>query len=101
MMVLIFNRADLLLGLATLDLRHALATLATLDLRHALATLATLDLKTCELLISCASAWPKPSDSLNPSTKIRLDGRRIRGNCNVDTFRISRWSPFKAAALAG
>src|SRR4029077_13995216 len=45
----------LTLGLATLDLRHALTTLATLDLRHALATLATLptlDLKTCELLIS-------------------------------------------------
>ena len=29
---------------------------------------ATLDLKTCGLLISCLPAWPRPSDSLSPST---------------------------------
>ena len=78
---------DMDLHTRDMDLRH---------LRHGVAT--------CELLKSCPPAWPRPGESLSPSAETQLHGRhgrRIRGDRNGYTCRISRWFIFKVAALAG
>src|SRR4051794_26762885 len=84
-----------------MDLRH---------LRHGLATLATWTCDTdsrvdfhTRAVDRLRTGWPSRAESLSPSAEHdHMDPpRRIHGDCDGDTRRLSRWIIVKVAALAG